>query len=518
MLTSLYIAVLKPTRSAVTIRAVIFVVFVCCSLIIVDGWRSWNAREFELREMNVATSNLAQGMAQHANDTFKLADAVLFGLVERIEHDGTGPLELQRLHQFLKARVALSPQFSGIYFFDEKGRWLVDSESNELNHVNVSDREYFIFHRSHPDLDMRVGTPLLGRATGKWVIPLTRRVNHPDGSFAGVIITAVDIDYFTKFYDRLDIGRAGSLALVLNNGQMLIRRPYNTSYIGRSMVGTELFRAFKANNSSGNIWIKSSVDGVLRLNSYRSLDNYPLFVDAALSKDESLEGWWRDTLLHSGGVIILVMILALAGVRLIRQIELRIKTENELMLAHDTLETLNQTLEKLATLDSLTGLANRRKFDAGLAEAFSRAIRDGSALALIMIDVDLFKKYNDIYGHPAGDECLRNISRTIQDLAQNRPGYLVARYGGEELSLLLPDTGLADAILMSEKIRMGIQQLAIEHTGSPTGTVTISAGVESWTPEHGMDRSSQLVEAADKALYAAKAAGRNRVCSSEAIA
>jgi len=464
--------------------------------------------------MSVATANLAQGMAQHANDTFKLADTVMFGIVERIEHDGTRPLELQRLHQFLVARVAQAQQFYGIYFFDEKGQWLADSELEASHHVvDISDREYFIFHRTHPELGMRIGTPLVGRTTGKWVMPLTRRVNHRDGSFAGIVVIAVDIGYFTKFYDKLDIGRAGSLLLVQNNGTTLLRRPYNFSSLGRSMVGTELFRAFKANGTSGTLWIRSSIDGVMRLNSYRSLDNYPLFADAALSKDEMLADWWRDTLLHTGGVIILVIILALAGIRLIRQIQLRTKTEHELLLAHDALGTLNQTLEKLATLDGLTGLANRRKFDTSLSVEFNRATRYATSLALIMIDVDQFKQYNDIYGHPAGDACLRAISQTIQGLAQNRPDNLAARYGGEELVVLLPDTDLANALLMAEKIRLAIEQLGIEHSGDPTGAVTISVGVEARIPVRGVNTAEQLVEAADKALYAAKSAGRNRVCS-----
>jgi len=344
-------------------------------------------------------------------------------------------------------------------------------------------------------------------------MPLSRRINHPDGSFAGLVVIAVDIGYFTKFYDKLDIGRAGSLLLVQNNGTTLLRRPYNFSSLGRSMVGTELFRAFKANGTGGTLWIRSSLDGVMRLNSYRSLDNYPLFADAALSKDEMLADWWSDTLLHTGGVIILVIILALAGVRLIRQIQLRTKTEHELLLAHDALGTLNQTLEKLATLDGLTGLANRRKFDTSLSVEFNRATRYATSLALIMIDVDQFKQYNDIYGHPAGDACLRAISQTTQDLAQNRPDNLVARYGGEELVVLLPDTDLANALLMAEEIRLAIEQLGIEHSGDPTGVVTISVGVEARIPVRGVNTADQLVEAADKALYAAKSAGRNRVCS-----
>jgi len=515
MPTSPHITVLKPTRSAIAIRAVIFVVLVCLSLIAVDAWRSWNARESELQEMNVATSNLAQGMAQQANDTLKLADSILFGMVERIEYDGVTPLGLQRLHQYLVDRVAQSPQFNGIHFFDENGVWRAGSRAQALPHKNNLDREYFVFHRSHTDLGLHIGSPLVSRISGNWVIPLSRRVNHPDGSFAGVAVIAMDIAYFTQFYDKLNIGQAGSLALVLDNGTLLIRRPYNNNSVGRNVVSTDLYRAFKRNNNAGTLLITSSVDGVTRLNSYRSLYNYPLFAVAALSKNEILADWWRDTLLHTGGVVILVLILAVAGTRLVRQIELRTKTENELILARDALEKLNHTLEKLATLDGLTSLANRRKFDACLAAEFNRAVRDSSMLALVMIDVDQFKEYNDIYGHPAGDECLRTISQIIRGLLKNREQSLAARYGGEELVVLLPGANLAETRVLAEQIRLAIQQRGIAHSARPNGVVTVSIGVASSIPVRGMNLPGELVETADQALYAAKSAGRNRVCSAE---
>jgi diguanylate cyclase (GGDEF)-like protein len=130
-----------------------------------------------------------------------------------------------------------------------------------------------------------------------------------------------------------------------------------------------------------------------------------------------------------------------------------------------------------------------------------------------MIDVDYFKQYNDINGHSAGDDCLRAISKTIRMLTPKRPGDLAARYGGEEIGILLPNTDAAGAAAVAERIRAAIAALGMPHAGSPRAVVTISAGVAAMVPERGVGSPAMLVEAADQALYAAKSAGRNRVCS-----
>ena len=178
--------------------------------------------------------------------------------------------------------------------------------------------------------------------------------------------------------------------------------------------------------------------------------------------------------------------------------------------ANRALEVANGALEAMAMQDTLTGLANRRHFDRALDEEFRRAMRSDTSLALIMIDVDQFKQFNDAYGHPAGDACLRAIGAVIPNLL-NRPGDIAARYGGEEIAVLLPGNTEAQACEMASRIADDIRRLAIPHQGSVHGVVTISAGVEAFAPVHDCDLASDLVEQADRALYAAKHAGRDRV-------
>jgi diguanylate cyclase (GGDEF)-like protein len=161
----------------------------------------------------------------------------------------------------------------------------------------------------------------------------------------------------------------------------------------------------------------------------------------------------------------------------------------------------------LALEDALTGLSNRRQFDLFIQAEVGRAKRSLTSLALLMIDVDHFKLFNDRYGHLAGDECLRNISAIITDNIK-RPGDLAARYGGEEFAVVLPGTDYVGAFLVAEKIRRSVQQAGIQHSEGAEGLVTVSLGVAAYNPAS-QARPNDLLDAADKALYVAKASGRN---------
>ncbi|MBR0845972.1 diguanylate cyclase [Bradyrhizobium liaoningense] len=176
---------------------------------------------------------------------------------------------------------------------------------------------------------------------------------------------------------------------------------------------------------------------------------------------------------------------------------------------------LETRLEMLAIEDSLTGLANRRRFDERLSEEWTRAYRDRSSLALLMIDVDHFKAYNDEYGHPAGDACLRLVAQVIAAETQ-RSGDLAARYGGEEFAMLLPNTDAAGCARIGDRIRRAIREAGLVHTSNRAyGCITASLGGAACRPV--LERTAgvaSLVEAADQALYAAKQAGRNRLMMS----
>jgi diguanylate cyclase (GGDEF)-like protein/PAS domain S-box-containing protein len=196
------------------------------------------------------------------------------------------------------------------------------------------------------------------------------------------------------------------------------------------------------------------------------------------------------------------------------EVELSMKVAEQLMIAiqqselYQQLQIANQELQRLATLDGLTQLANRRRFDEYLKQEWLRLIREQNPLSLVLCDVDYFKRYNDTYGHPAGDVCLMQIAQAISR-AVRRPADLVARYGGEEFAVLLPNTNTNGALQVVRFVQKKIRQINLQHTTSPIGKhITLSFGIATTFPSH--DSSAQaLVNAADRALYQAKENGRN---------
>ncbi|MGR9012478.1 MAG: diguanylate cyclase [Gammaproteobacteria bacterium] len=180
---------------------------------------------------------------------------------------------------------------------------------------------------------------------------------------------------------------------------------------------------------------------------------------------------------------------------------------------HIRLKQQADLLESLSLLDGLTQIPNRRRFDETLLSEWKRATRDGTPLSLIMIDIDHFKQYNDHYGHGAGDVCLQKVAEELSK-GVARPSDLVARYGGEEFVVILPETSQESALQIAERLRECIENMGLPHADSKVGpVVTISVGVASQIAISEKSLPQALSDTADKALYMAKEAGRNRVVS-----
>jgi diguanylate cyclase (GGDEF)-like protein len=195
-----------------------------------------------------------------------------------------------------------------------------------------------------------------------------------------------------------------------------------------------------------------------------------------------------------------------------REVQARRALEDELREVNRRLEAVNADLERLARTDELTGIANRRRFEEQFAEEYRRAQRAGTPLSLLMIDVDKFKQFNDHLGHQAGDRCLKRLATVIKR-GLRRGGDSAARYGGEEFVVLLPQTDADGALQRARHFLDSVARLGIRHPHSPVADcVTVSIGVATVTPvKAGKSGPSHLLLAADRALYRAKRAGRNRI-------
>jgi len=604
-----------------------FIVLICVAILGLSAWREWEARNADLRNAEIDVANVAHSLVQHADDTFELVDTILVGLVHRLEIDGTGPDTITKLQAYLPTRK--SSDRIRIFIYDATGRWLATTERLDFSKLNNSDRAYFQRHRDSRDTGTLIGPPVKSKAGGQWIITASRRINDSDGGFAGVALLTIDVSYFVKFYERFDIGPNGSASL-LNNGGIMLARSNDESgaFVGRDLSNAPLFREWKSRPAAAVYYFKSPLDGVQRLSYYQRSSRYPLMVLASKSQDDVLAPWRRAATIRTIFVLGLVLLIALIGFFLVRQLwqrqrmaqalvakeahfrllaeqssdmVSRIGLDNRLLYvspscvriigwsAEELLGTsavagihpedmerveqaitalkngeaeearfvyrqrhrdkseiwaeaalhvtrasdsgeidgvvavvrdmtaqkdLQDKLASLATTDGLTGLANRRAFDERLQEEWARARRDCTQLSLLLIDVDHFKKFNDHYGHQAGDGCLRALGRILSAHAK-RPADLAARYGGEEFAVLLPNTGPDGCAEVGEGIRRALHELSMLHAQNPPSRlVTASVGAATSLPSQTTTDCSMLVAAADRALYAAKDSGRDRLVMS----
>jgi len=272
--------------------------------------------------------NLAGSLKQQAALTFSKADALLIAIVDRVEHDGLGPESLERLRLWFRKEAEHSSQFLGFYIVDSSGSMIVTSVGQNARML-LSGREYFMFHRANVDSAVHIGHPVLGSASGEWLIPVSRRLNRPDGTFGGVAVAAINPKYFQNFYNTLDIGKNGAVLLASLDGTLLVRRPYLESNIGRDLTGRGIFKQLKT-SPSGTIEITSSTDGIMRLNSYEQDETYPIVLAVAKSVDEMLAPWRTYAIRRSLEAVTVAALMCLLGVAVWRSTRTLSRNSDEL--------------------------------------------------------------------------------------------------------------------------------------------------------------------------------------------
>ncbi len=299
---------------------IVFAVLAACLLLVgLDGWRTWQTHEVAIAEDKTETANLARSLAQHAHDTLHVADVILSGLRERVEADGLSPDRTDRLERLIAMRLQDVPALSGLAVFDAAGT-RVAGEQHAAGAFAVGDRAYFEYHRSHADRGVHVGDALHSRADGQWSITVSRRVDDPDGRFAGVVRARISVAFLQGFYRSFAIGRDGLISLASTKGVVVARNDRTESNIGADVSAGPVFRRISSGQSVG---------------SFRRVDDYPLYVVVGHALDEVLAGWRSDAWLHVVVSLCAAASLAVAGRRFAGQVGVRQQAERRYRLLAD---------------------------------------------------------------------------------------------------------------------------------------------------------------------------------------
>lgn len=429
--------------------------------------------------------NLATTIDSDISRNIELYDLSLRNVVSHITEPDLAGVSKRILNLVLFDHAATAKHFGAIQVFDAAGRLTHDSETLNPKPENRADEEYFKIHRDKPDAGLFVGRPAMHK--GAYSVVLSRRITGKDGAFQGVVAGSLRLSYFNDLLERLTLLPDDIITVFRHDGLVIMRKPFDLEFIGKDLSQKPGVKRMIA-EQSGSFTDAGALDGIERLFIWRD-SNRPVVVMVGKSWND-IFALWRNQAFRVGGIMLtLIAFVAGATIMLAREIKRRERAEHK--------------LEELATTDALTGLRNRRKFDQILARQWQHAQQRQEPLALLMIDADHFKTYNDMFGHQAGDEVLMRIAGSIAEAAQ-RVDDCAARYGGEEFAVLLSGQSIEAALVIGENIRANVEMLSADRWAT-----TVSVGIASIVPDASW-QPADLIAAADKALYEAKSGGRNR--------
>lgn len=461
------------------------------------GWMLY-ASHADAGQYAVETSQNITLMAQRdIARNIEILSLSLDALANRYQSPMFRQLTHNQKHSYLFGAAALARHVVVMAVLDEGGKVVVSSRP-DITANAYGDRLYFTIQRDRPEIGLYISPPIKARFNQEiQVAVLSKRLSRQDGSFAGIVVMALDLSYFKELFSGIALGEDGVIALYSRSGVAYMRLPYSAAMIGRDISTTENFLKIQSliQQGSGSFFLRSSNDGVRRLYAFRSVAGTPLVIFVGRS-DKLIYRHWTESLYS----IIAMMLLFVAVCVALFFILL-----SELKKRHRAEEKLHQ----LARIDGLTQLLNRRALDDALSNLWIRSRRNREIFSILFIDVDYFKFYNDTYGHPKGDEVLTTVAQAISGQLP-RSSDIVGRYGGEEFIAVLPETDAHGAVLVGERIRSAIEALDIPHTKSQCGHVSVSVGAAVYDSMiH--DAIDAVLNAADNALYQAKGKGRNNV-------
>jgi diguanylate cyclase (GGDEF)-like protein len=451
-------------------------------------------RHDAISRANQSSANIAEAIARDIERNLEVYDLSLQAVTEGMTDAEVVSLPAQVRRQVLFDRSATARYIRGIYAIDDKGH-IAEDRSGHPPQADFSDRDYFIVHKEHRDVGLFISRPYASRLRmGAPSLALSRRISRADGSFAGIALLAINLDYFQHLINDIRLGHGGAAAIIEDNGAIVARSPRPKTGEPISIAGTQALRVMLA-NISGSFNVKSPLDGTDRVLTFSHVKGSNLVVAVAPAVAE-MTAEWKHWSLVIGSLAILIS----AGFTIVVWL---------LVLAVRQRDAAQVQLIRIADTDALTGVANRRKLDATLDELWAGAVQQDSTVALLFVDADHFKLYNDSYGHDVGDRALQLIADCSTRHARRKDD-LVARYGGEEFVVALPNATRDYAAAVAESIRREVDLRSRTSPQDNLPAVTVSIGFVVALPSRGATLFDVL-RLADEALYRSKQNGRNRV-------
>ncbi|PLZ00050.1 diguanylate cyclase [Burkholderia sp. WAC0059] len=422
-----------------------------------------------------------------------LLDLSIQAVADGVEQPDVMRLPVTLRDQALFSRAAAARYIRNVAVFDRHGNLIADSletGARPSRSERVSAADLRLARRTN---QLLVGHPYMTSDTMTRLVTLSRAVRTPNGRFDGVVIATVNLDYFSEVLSGLQIDAHGVVSVSLRDGTALMstlaperQRPVPDSF-GRWMG--ERFAQWFSRALHG-----SSADDAIT--AQRTVPGTPMIVDVSLPSSQVFADWKRRC--EQVAILGVIVSLGFAALSVYLAYTLRMRAR------------LDAVVQRLATTDALTDLHNRWAFDRAYKHEVEKARKTGQPISVLFVDVDHFKRFNDRYGHVAGDRALQAVAQVLKSSVR-RGSDFVSRYGGEEFVVLLPGVDAKAAVAMAERLRLAVEELAIAHEAVEGGILTSSIGVASIDNTEAQHDVEHLLEDADRALYSAKEVGRNRV-------
>jgi diguanylate cyclase (GGDEF)-like protein len=464
-----------------------------------------------LRDTELTAQSMTRVIEEQAHGSLNSVDVTLASIARAMQYlPGRKRPHDPDINALLRGDVRNLPFVRAIWILDANGNMIHDSD-NLPGHYNLSGRDYFRVQRDDPSLGMFVAPPIVN-PLGVWFMGTSRRINNPDGSFAGVVAAAVEPRYFEQFYASIKVGKSGILSLLRPDGMMIARSPAASALVGKVITPLPKFVGLLPKADSGSYRSISSVDGTERVYAYRKVPSWPIVALVGLGEEESLAAWRGTALAIGFAAFAFICLIGWLGYLILRELDRRSVFNKTLREAQLSLESSNRELgfsnsqlKRAAHYDALTGLPNRVLLADRLQQAMNNSLRRNQSLAVAYLDLDGFKVVNDKHGHNVGDQLLIAIAQRMSEAL--RDGDTLARIGGDEFVAVFVDL---ERTQDCEPILERLLHACVEpvQIGNAALQISASIGVTVY-PQDGAD-SEQLMRHADQAMYQAKQAGKNR--------